>query len=191
MYFSKTIFLSCRVRLITQLLLWVWKVWIPLTGSTTPVGWLSLLQLIVITRSAIAVWRFCVFSCFFDFSVDVGAFVIGLSQISSFFFSYPRLLLLLQNRWMDFVFDWTHWNSHSVLQVLFFLVKSVGMQMMWALESQSEICYRSFLLQSFSYLIAKATDHSNDVKAGLSSFQPPPYFSNIKSISLHHSHWMN
>ena len=29
--------------------------------------------------------RFCVVTCFLDFSVSVGAFVIGLSQISSFF----------------------------------------------------------------------------------------------------------
>ena len=43
-------------------------------------------QLTVLSRSAIVVWwRFCVVTLLFDFFVNVGAFVIGLSQISSFF----------------------------------------------------------------------------------------------------------
>ena len=32
-----------------------WKVWIPQTGLTTPVGWLSLPQLTVLSRSAVVV----------------------------------------------------------------------------------------------------------------------------------------
>ena len=60
------------------------------TGLTTPVGWLLLLQLTVLSRSALVVqWKFLVaFSCcyvaFWIFFVGVRAFVIGLSQISSF-----------------------------------------------------------------------------------------------------------
>ena len=33
--------------------------------------------------------------CFLDFSVGVGAFVIGLSQISSFFYDFKKCLILL------------------------------------------------------------------------------------------------
>ena len=58
------------------------------TSLTTLVGWLLLRQLTVLSRSAIIVfcWCFIVLSrCFLDFSVGVWAFVIGLSQISSFF----------------------------------------------------------------------------------------------------------
>ena len=64
-------------------------------GLTTPVEWQLLLQLTVLSRSAIVVlskfwWRFlCCHVDFLDFSVGVGAFVTGLSQISSFF-SYPN-----------------------------------------------------------------------------------------------------
>ena len=69
-----------------------WEVGIPYTVLTTPVWWLSLLQLTVLIRSAIVVFTIEVFGgifllsfCFLEFSVDVRAFVIGLSQISSFF----------------------------------------------------------------------------------------------------------
>ena len=65
------------------------KVGIPLTGLTTPVGWLSLPQVIVLSpnRCVIEVFDgiFLLSRCFLDFSVGVGAFVIGLSQISYFF----------------------------------------------------------------------------------------------------------
>ena len=69
-----------------------WKVGIPLTGLTTPVGWRSLPQLIVLSRPAVVVLLKClvVFVCchvvfFCGFSVGVGAFVRELGQISSFF----------------------------------------------------------------------------------------------------------
>ena len=68
------------------------NVGIPQTGLITPVGWLSSPQLTVLSRSSIAVYSkflvavFLVLSrCFLHFSIDVGVFVIGLSQISSFF----------------------------------------------------------------------------------------------------------
>ena len=66
------------------------KVRIPKTGLTTSVGWLSGPELIVLSRFAITVQSkflvaFCVVALLFGFSVGVGAFVIGLSQISSFF----------------------------------------------------------------------------------------------------------
>ena len=54
-------------------------------------GWLLLLQLTVLSRSEIVVLSkflvefFMLSSCFLDFSVSVGAFVIGLSHVSSFF----------------------------------------------------------------------------------------------------------
>ena len=65
------------------------KVRIPFTGLTTPVGWLSLLQLTVLSvhnRCVIEVFGgvFVLSRCFLDFSVGVGAFVIGMSRISSF-----------------------------------------------------------------------------------------------------------
>ena len=64
------------------------KVGIPLTGLTTPV-------IVTPTDRRNSVCNRCVIEvfggvfvlsrCFLDFSVGVGAFVIGLSQISSFF----------------------------------------------------------------------------------------------------------
>ena len=51
-----------------------------LTGLTTPVG----LLLLPSVRNRFW-WRFMLSRCFLDFSVDVGVFVTGLSQISSFF----------------------------------------------------------------------------------------------------------
>ena len=71
-----------------------WKVGIPETGLTTPVGWLSLLKLTVISRSVIRcvievfVCVLCCHIAFLDFSVVVGAFVIQLRKIFSFFSSY-------------------------------------------------------------------------------------------------------
>ena len=67
-----------------------WKDWIPLTGLTTSVVRLLLLQVIVLSRSAIVVlskfwWCLVLSRCVSDFSLGVGTFVIGLSQISSFF----------------------------------------------------------------------------------------------------------
>ena len=62
-----------------------------LTGLTTPVGLLLFLQLTVLSQSAIVVLSkflvalFMLSRCFFYFSVGVGAFVIRLNQISSFF----------------------------------------------------------------------------------------------------------
>ena len=69
-----------------------WKVDRSLTGLTTPGVWLLLLPLTVLSRSF---WRrFCVVKLLFDFSVSVGAFVIGLSQISSFFsLSFPLIFV--------------------------------------------------------------------------------------------------
>ena len=66
------------------------NVGIPQTGLTTPLGWLSLLQLTVISRSASMCYRifWCrvmLSRCFLEFSVGVGTFVIGLSQKFSFF----------------------------------------------------------------------------------------------------------
>ena len=67
------------------------KVGIPSTVLTTQVRWLSSLQLTVLSRSAIVVSSkflaaiFVLALCFFEFSVGARAFVIGLSQISSFF----------------------------------------------------------------------------------------------------------
>ena len=67
------------------------RVGIPLTGLSTPVGWLSLPPTdrpkSVRNRCVIEVFDgVFVLSCsILDFSVGVGAFVIGLSQISSFF----------------------------------------------------------------------------------------------------------
>ena len=60
------------------------KVGIPLTDLTTQIGWLSSLQLTVVNRSAIFVyWRFfsgvLLSRCFWEFSLDVRTFVIGLS----------------------------------------------------------------------------------------------------------------
>ena len=49
-----------------------WKLW-------TSVGWLSLLQLTEVYGGI-----FVLSGCFWGFSVGVGDFVIGLSQISSF-----------------------------------------------------------------------------------------------------------
>ena len=63
------------------------------TDLTTAVGWLLLLQLIVLSRSAInrcVIAVFVLSRCFLDFSVGVGAFVIWLSQISSFFYSFKK-----------------------------------------------------------------------------------------------------
>ena len=65
------------------------KVGCPLTGLTTPVGWLLLPKLTVLSRSAIAVYFFSfggVFvlsRCFLDFSVGEGTFDLGLSQIQN------------------------------------------------------------------------------------------------------------
>ena len=39
--------------------------------------------------------------CFFDFSVSVGAFVIGLSQISSFY-SFNKFKHLVNQNWISF-----------------------------------------------------------------------------------------
>ena len=68
------------------------RVGIPLTGLTTPVGWLSLPPTdrpikSVRNRCVIEVFGgvFVLWHCFLDFSVGVGTFVIGPSQISSFF----------------------------------------------------------------------------------------------------------
>ena len=64
------------------------KVKIPYTGLTTPVGWISLPQWTVLSRSAIVVkLKFlvallCCHVVFCYFSVGEGAFVIELSQIS-------------------------------------------------------------------------------------------------------------
>ena len=68
----------------------------PVNRLTTSVEWLSLLQLTVLSRSAIVVQstfpmaslccRFC-----FDVPADVGAFVIGLSQ-SLLFFSHDLFI---------------------------------------------------------------------------------------------------
>ena len=62
----------------------------PVNRLTTPVGWLQLFQLTVLSRFAIAVLSnffvalFVLSLCPIDISVGVEAFVIGLSQISSF-----------------------------------------------------------------------------------------------------------
>ena len=68
------------------------RVGIPLTGFTTPVGGGAI---VTPTDSPKSVRNRCVIEvfggvlvmsrCFLDFSVGVGAFVIGLSQISFFF----------------------------------------------------------------------------------------------------------
>ena len=80
-----------RVLLITRLLRLMGRVGIPLTGLTTPVGWLSLPPTdrlkSVRNRCVIEVFGgvFVSSRCFLDFSVGVRAFVIGLSQIAFFF----------------------------------------------------------------------------------------------------------
>ena len=67
------------------------------TGLTKPVGWLLLLQLTVLSRSAVVVLLkslvafLCCHVAFFYYFQGVGAFIIGLSQISSFSFC-PELL---------------------------------------------------------------------------------------------------
>ena len=67
------------------------RVGIPLTGLTTPVGWLSLPRLTCpkSIRNRCVIDVFCGFfvlsRCFLDFSVGVVVFVIRLSRISSFF----------------------------------------------------------------------------------------------------------
>ena len=63
---------------------------IPLICLITTVRWLSLLKLTVSSQSAIVVLsafrlRFVLSLSFFEFSVGVRAFVLGLSQIISFF----------------------------------------------------------------------------------------------------------
>ena len=68
------------------------KVGYPLTRLTTPVRWSLLLKLTVISGPALVVKsKFLVafFCCplVFEFSLDIGFFVIGLSQISFFFSS--------------------------------------------------------------------------------------------------------
>ena len=57
----------------------------PLTGLNTPCWWLSLPQMTVLSWSTIEGFgRVCLLpQCFLFFSGSVGAFVIGLSQISS------------------------------------------------------------------------------------------------------------
>ena len=71
-----------------------WRVGILLTGLTTPVGWLSFTPTdhpkSVRNRCVIEVFGgvFVLSHCSFDFSVGVGAFVVGLSQI--FFFSWTQ-----------------------------------------------------------------------------------------------------
>ena len=67
-----------------------YKLWNTLELLTTPVGWLSLLQLTVLIQSAIVnievfVGVFVLSLCIFEFFVGVRTFVVGLSQISSFF----------------------------------------------------------------------------------------------------------
>ena len=63
---------------------------IPQTSLVKPVWRLSLLKLTVLSQSAICVLIilkhliFCVVTFLFKFSVGIGGFVIGLSQISSF-----------------------------------------------------------------------------------------------------------
>ena len=65
-------------------------------GLTTPDGWLSLLQLIVLSQSAIIVYSkflvafFLLSRCFLDFSVGVGDFVTELSHMSYFFFKLVK-----------------------------------------------------------------------------------------------------
>ena len=55
-------------------------------------------QLTVLSRSAIVVFSkfFMLSRCFFDFSVGVGTFVTGLSQISSFFSLYYKCRTLIE-----------------------------------------------------------------------------------------------
>ena len=55
---------------------------IPLTGLTTPVRWLSLPQMTVLSRNFGGV--FVLSGCVLDLYVGVGGFVIGVSQIFSF-----------------------------------------------------------------------------------------------------------
>ena len=68
------------------------RVGYPLTGLTTQVGWLLLLQLTVLRRSAIVVlsrfwWRFCVVKLLFGFFCECRDFVYHRTESDLFIFS--------------------------------------------------------------------------------------------------------
>ena len=100
-FFSKHCTLTNNVigtpwDLITLLLWWVGRLVPFKPGLTTTVELLLSLQLTVLCRSAIVVWSkyLVAFLCcplVFEFSVGIGVFVIGLSQISFFFSSWRTL----------------------------------------------------------------------------------------------------
>ena len=96
-------------RLLMALILEDWAL---VNGLTTTVGWLLLLLLIVLSRPQSVCnqsfwWRFCVVVLLSGFfSVGVGAFVICMSQISSFFSSN-----ITDN--VKIMPTWTVWSAFS------------------------------------------------------------------------------
>ena len=97
------------------------------TGLTTPVGWL-LLRPLTVPKSVsnrcvieVLVALFVLSRCFLDFSVGVGAFVIGLSQISTFFLknciwcskSLMEQILLSEKRYQAFAQGRNNYNKIS------------------------------------------------------------------------------
>ena len=87
----------------------------PVNQLTTPVGWLSALQLTVQSRFTISVIKhfggvFVLSLCFFENSVGIEAFVIGLSQITSLFScNYCSLLCSSQlGNTLFYLFSFVH-----------------------------------------------------------------------------------
>ena len=139
------------------------KVAIPYTDLITPVGWVSLLQMTVLSRSTIIVkskylLAFFVLSLFFYFSVGVRVFVIGLNEISSFFFcnifscvscycnfiltwhrNYPRCLSLIPN------FE-TSQSTFTAPQVIIKHRKSLSRCFIWHILQSWFIRYQRYFL---------------------------------------------
>ena len=97
--FPQKLLFMC-VFLVTQLLRLhcSWKAWIPYISLTTTVDRLSLLQLTILSRSAIVVqarfwWCFVLSICFWELFVNVLAFVTCILSLSQFiFFRYTGKL---------------------------------------------------------------------------------------------------
>ena len=102
----------------------------PYTGLTAAVGWMSLLQLDVLSHSAVVVqskmlmaflWH--VSLCFLEFSVCVSAFVIGLGQI----FSHGSIPSRVRSSGYRYFFSWINPFSGEIfwLSVFFLMDQSL------------------------------------------------------------------
>ena len=117
---------------------------------TTPVGWLLLLQLTALSRSAIVVQSkfllafFMLSRCLLDFSVGVGAFVIGLSQISSLFSQPTADCYMYSDLWMYLYYCDTATCEHITSNNNVGRLKSFSNTATW---SQETTFYRSLKMK--------------------------------------------